>query len=248
MDLSVNFENLKFNHITIIFGVYIIILGIIYYLIFHKHHKRNQVDFGELISLLTKYYSLSIISTLLIVFGIYCFGLAHEYSYDRTEVIMYMITGILIISLTIINYIFYIKRNLVDYNQTIREMNKKSMLKVGEVLEFIIFTIFVFAPIWRIPAFIELFDDKRKMILEIVKSFLLSIGSIILLINLNPLDVKNGFRRIREEKKRNKLKNNSDNKNIIEDDEKENSENENNEKDNNEKDNNKNDKLDNENK
>ena len=127
MDLSVNFENLKFNYITIIFGAYIIILGIIYYLIFHKHHKRNQVDFSELISLLTKYYSLSIISTLLIVFGIYCFSLAHEYSYDRTEVIMYMITGILIISLTIINYIFYIKRNLVDYNQTIREMNKKSM-------------------------------------------------------------------------------------------------------------------------
>ena len=213
MDLSVNFENLKFNYITIIFGAYIIILGIIYYLIFHKHHKRNQVDFSELISLLTKYYSLSIISTLLIVFGIYCFSLAHEYSYDRTEVIMYMITGILIISLTIINYIFYIKRNLVDYNQTIREMNKKSMLKVGEVLEFILFTIFVFTPIWRIPAFIELFDDKRKMILEIGKAFLLSIGSIILLINLNPLDVKNGFKKIRDERKdTNKVEKNSNKK------------------------------------
>ena len=213
MDLSVNFENLKFNYITIIFGAYIIILGIIYYLIFHKHHKRNQVDFSELISLLTKYYSLSIISTLLIVFGIYCFSWAHEYSYDRTEVIMYMITGILIISLTIINYIFYIKRNLVDYNQTIREMNKKSMLKVGEVLEFILFTIFVFTPIWRIPTFIELFDDKRKMILEIGKAFLLSIGSIILLINLNPLDVKNGFKKIRDERKNtNKVEKNSNKK------------------------------------
>lgn len=225
MDLSVDFKNLKFNYITIIFSVYIIILGIMYYLIFHKHHKRNHVDFSDLISLLTKYYSLSIISTLLIGVGIYCFMLAHEYSYDRTEVIMYIITGILVISLTIINYIFYIKRNLVDYNQTIREMNKKAMLRVGEVLEFILFTIFVFAPIWRIPVFIDLFDDKGKMMLEIGKSFLLSICSIILLINLNPLDVKNGFKKIRDEKNTHKSENNSDNKDIVLDNKKDNKEN-----------------------
>lgn len=202
MKLSVDLKNIKFNHITIIVGIYIIVLGIIYYLIFHKHHKRNKVELSELVSLLTTYYSLSVISTLLIAFGIYCFAIAHEYNYDRADVIMYLITGILIISFTIINYIFYIKRNLVDYNQTIREMNKKAALKVGEVLEFIIFTIFIFTPIWRIPAFIGLFDDKKEMFIEILKSFLLTFGSIILLINLNPLDVKNGFKKIRDKKKK----------------------------------------------
>lgn len=210
MDFSVNFENIRFNTLTIIFGIYMILLGIIYYIIFHKHHKRNEVDFSELITLLTKYYTLSIMSTLIIGLGIYCFALAYEFKYDRAEVIMYIITGILIISITIINYIYYIKRNLLDYNKTIREMNKKTVLKIGEVLEFIFFSIFVLAPIWRVPVFIDLFENKKEMILEIVKMFLLSIGSIILLVNLNPLDVKNGFKRIRDEhKEKSKLKVNS---------------------------------------
>lgn len=225
MELSVNFQNLKFNNMTLLLGLYLLVLGIIYYAIFHKHHKRNNVDFSELITLLTKYYTLSIISTLLIAGGVYCFFLAHESSYDRASVIMYITTGILIVSLTIINYIFYIKRSLIDYDQTIREINKKAALRVGEVLEFIVFTIFVLAPIWGIPTYINLFDNKKKMILEIVKMFLLSIGSIILLININPLDVKNGFKKIRDERKSHKRENNSNNENIIEDSKKDNREN-----------------------
>ncbi len=185
-----NFRLSSFNITTIGIGIYLIVLGIMYYFIFHKHHKRNKVEFNELISLLTKYYSLSIISTIIIILGVQCFVFAKQSNYDRNEVILYIFTGILIISATLINYIFYIKRNLRDYNPVTREHNKQVTLKIGEVLELIIFIIFILMPIWRIPVFIDLFDNKKEMIIEILKSFLLSTAAIILIFNLNPLNVK----------------------------------------------------------
>ncbi len=194
-----DFNLSNFNITTIGIGIYLIALGIFYYVIFHKHHKRNKVEFNELISLLTKYYSLSIISTLLIILGLQCFIFAKQSSYDRNEVILYILTGILIISASLINYIFYIKRNLKDYNPVTREHNKKVTLKIGEVLELIIFVIFMLAPIWRIPVFIDLFDNKKEMIKEIVKTFLLSIAAIILLFNLNPLNIKEKLKLSKED-------------------------------------------------
>lgn len=195
-----DFKLSNFNIATIGIGIYIIILGIMYYIIFHKHHKRNSVEFNELISLLTKYYSLSIISTLLIILGVQCFVFAKQASYDRNEVIIYILTGIFIISVSLINYIFYIKRNLRDYNPVTREHNKEITLKIGEVLEFIIFIIFVLTPILRIPEFIDLFDNKKQMIIEILKSFLLSIAAMILLFNLNPLKIKEKLSLLKKDK------------------------------------------------
>ena len=197
---------LSFNISMVGIGIYLILLGIMYYVIFNKHHKRNKVEFNELISLLTTYYSLSIISTLLFILGVQCFVVAKQSSYDRNEVILYILTGILIISVSLINYIFYIKRNLRDYNSITREHNKQVTLKIGEILEFIIFIIFILAPIWRIPAFIDLFNNKPEMIKEILKAFLLSIAAIILLFNLNPLNIKGKLRLLKEDENLNNNK------------------------------------------
>ena len=102
--------------------------------------------------------------------------------------------------------LIYIKRNLRDYNSITREHNKQVTLKIGEILEFIIFIIFILAPIWRIPAFIDLFNNKPEMIKEILKAFLLSIAAIILLFNLNPLNIKGKLRLLKEDENLNNNK------------------------------------------
>lgn len=63
-------------------------------------------------------------------------------------------------------------------------------MKIGEILELIIFTIFLFMPIWRIPNFIELYQNNKGVIVEILKSIFISLLSLLLLYNLNPMDIK----------------------------------------------------------
>ena len=182
-------KNLSFNILTVVLGVYIIVLGVAYYAIFHKHHKRNKVELDELVNLVTKYYTRTMLATFFIFIGVRCFGEAIAVKYDRTEVILYIIMGILIISATILNYIFYIKNELRDYDQTVREENKKRTIKIGEILELIFFTIFILMPIWQIPVFIEI-EEKKELIIEVAKATGIAIASGILLVALNPIDIK----------------------------------------------------------
>lgn len=200
MNLSVYYENIKFSTFTIAFGIYFIILGIIYYLIFHKHHKRNKVGFDELVTLVPKFYSLAIVSSLIIIFGILCIIDANSYREDRSVVISQVLFGIVIISACIINFIFYIKRNLKDFDQEIRAENRKRTMKIGEVLELIFLIIFMLMPLWKIPSFIEIFDNKKELIIEILKSFVFTIVSIILIYNLNPLDIKEKINKLEKKK------------------------------------------------
>ncbi len=58
-------------------------------------------------------------------------------------------------------------------------------------MEFIFFTIFILTPLWRIPAFIRIYKENGKLILEIIKSVILSVVSIFLMYQLNPIDIKN---------------------------------------------------------
>lgn len=129
----------------------------------------------------------------MVMFGGFCIIDAYSYRDERAEVISRVLLGIIIVSVTIINFIFYLKRNLQDMNQEIREENKRRTMKIGEVLELIFFTIFLFTPVWRIPSFIKIFE-KSELIVEIGKSIFMSFLSIILLYNLNPMDIKNKFK------------------------------------------------------
>ena len=190
LELPINLKNLDFSIITIIFGIYIAIIGVAYYFIFRKHHKKNKVQLDELISLVVSFYTLTMISTIAIAIGIACILNANTFKYDRAQVIANVFIGIAIISITIINYVFYIKRNLKDMENTEREAKRKATIKIGEILELIFFTIFILMPIWRIPTFIDVIDDKKELIKELVRSFGLCIAALILLNALNPLDIK----------------------------------------------------------
>ena len=182
-------ENLDFNLMTLLLGMYLILIGVAYYLIFHKHHKRNKVELDELVSLVTKFYSLTMLSTIFICIGFSCIVATATVKYDRSEVIIYILAGIAIISITIINYIFYIKKALRDYDQNVRQANKKRTLKIGEVLLFVFLLLFMLMPIWQIPRFMEI-EETKTLIIEIAKSIGVSIASIFLLFMLNPIDIK----------------------------------------------------------
>lgn len=190
LDLPVELKNLDFNLVTILFGIYMIAIGVAYYFIFHKHHKKNKVELDELISLVTKFYVTTIITTIAIVVGISCIIGANTLKDTRSEMVMAILFGIIIITIAIINYVFYIKKSLKDLDQEIREKVRKATIKIGEILELIFFTIFILMPLWRIPAFIEVIDDKKELIKELVRAFGLCIAALILLNAINPVDIK----------------------------------------------------------
>lgn len=182
--------NISSTLIGVAFGIYIIMLGVIYYFTYKNHHKRNKIDFEELINLIVKFYTTVTVSLFVIVLGIYCIIDANNYKDDRLDVISHISLGIIIISVTITNFIFYIKRSLKDLDPIIREQNKKQTMKIGQVLELIIFTILIFVPIIRIPKLIEIYNDKEEFLIELIRDLLISISSIFLLINLNPCKIK----------------------------------------------------------
>ena len=108
-------------------------------------------------------------------------------------------------SATIINYIFYIKNSLKDLDPVAREENKKYILKIGEILELILFTIFCLTPIWRIPAYINMYKNNQSIVLPNIKAITLSVASLFLMYQLNPLDIKNKIlknKKVKDEEKR----------------------------------------------
>lgn len=183
-------QNISFNIIFIIFPIYIIVLGIAYYFIFRKHHKRNKIKFYELINLIAKFYVTTTISLFIIGFGIYCIIDANSYKDNRLEVITHLTLGILVISGSIINFIFYIKKSLKDINIELRETNKKQIEKIGQILELIIFVALVFVPFYRISYLKEIFLDKKAFFIELFRDLLIPISAIFLLFKLNPCDIK----------------------------------------------------------
>lgn len=103
------------------------------------------------------------------------------------------------------------KKSLKDPNPEIREATKKATIKIGEILEFIIFSIFILMPIFCIPYFINLVAKKDKLIKELIKIFALSFTSLFLLFALNPLDIKGKLNK-RKELKEKSIKDKKDTK------------------------------------
>lgn len=207
MDISVDFfdfSKINFTFVTVLGGIFLILLGFIYYLIFHKHHKRNNVELFELVELVTKFYVRTILLLVLLALSVYFIILGVHLQEERTDAIGCVVLAIIIASCSILNYRKYIKLSLLDYNMEVREENNKRKLKIGEVLEVICFIICILAPIWRIPGFIDVFDNKPKLAIEIIKSFGISIGGLVLMFSLNPMNVKRFFI---EDKKENRKEN-----------------------------------------
>lgn len=201
MDIPVELNVVKFELSTWLIGLYLLVVGIVYFLIFRKHHKRNEVELFELVNLVTKFFVITTVSIIIIVFGIDFILMANQYIETRFDVIAAIITGILLISATIINYIFYLKRALKDYEVVERQENKKRTLQIGEWLQLIFFVIMIFMPIIRIPYFIKVFEDKVELATDIFRSFLISFAAMFVLYNLNPLNIKEKLFKVSDEDK-----------------------------------------------
>lgn len=131
----------------------------------------------------------------MLAFGIDTLLTAYIYTEERADVIENMVIGITTISITIAHFIFYIKRHLVDYIESERKENDKKNIKIGEILQFIALFIFIFAPIWKIPFFLEIKEYKQELVKQILISIFMMIASMFLMYELNPLDIKNKIKR-----------------------------------------------------
>lgn len=189
--MSFNFTNFSITINTFVAIIFFVITTIIYVGIFSKHHKRNKLNYVEISEIFMSYTVLMIISTfiLLIAFDLFLTGLeAIEY---RRERYANFISSVIMTSIVVWNFIRFLKHNLKDIEISEKETTEKKTLKVGEVLQLIFFIIIMFTPIWRIPEFLKLIENKIELIKQILISFFYSILAIFLLVKLNPLDIKN---------------------------------------------------------
>ena len=64
LELPTELKDLDINFVTILFGIYMIAIGVAYYFIYHKHNKEKKIAFDELLTLVTKFYVKTSITTI----------------------------------------------------------------------------------------------------------------------------------------------------------------------------------------
>lgn len=188
--MNINFTNYSITINTIVMIIFILISTLIYVGIFSKHHKRNKLNYVEISEIYISYIVLMMISTfiLLVAFDMFLTGLeAIEYRRERYANFFF---SVIVTAGVIWNFVRFVKHNLKDFETSDKESSNKKTLKVGEILQLIFFTIIIFTPLWRIPEFLKLIEDKKELLIQIGISFFYSILAIFLLIKLNPIDIK----------------------------------------------------------
>ncbi len=172
--------------------IYMIICIGSYYLIFNKHHKRNNLKDFEILKSFTNYFVTLSMTVVVMFIGIQFFKEASNNLDDRNTEITFLVWAILIITGAICNFIFFIKRNHKDLDPAIRISYEKRMMKTAEILEIICFGLFIFMPLWlKIPLKIAYTDgDKQLFVKYLVASIISPVISVFLLYQLNPLDIR----------------------------------------------------------
>lgn len=166
-----------------------------YYFLFKEHHKKNELKFHEIYPLVINYLILCIISFFVLVFGIDRVLTGYVYNDEISEIIKEFVTGFAIISVVIINFIFYIKKHRVDLVQEEREENDKKTTEIAEVIEFVLFLIMFIAPLINIFRYIN-FIDKEEQIRQTLFGILFMVVSAFLMFTMNPLDIKGKIRKL----------------------------------------------------
>ena len=147
------------------------------------------MNFSEIYPLVINYLALYFISIIILCFGIDRVITGYIYHDELAEVIKELIIGFSIISVVIINFIFYVKKHRIDLIESDREENEKQTKHIAEWIEIIIFLLLILFSIFNIGKYIS-FIDKTEKYKNIITSILCICASIFLLYNLNPLDIK----------------------------------------------------------
>ena len=195
--------------------IYMIICIGSYYLIFNKHHKRNNLKDFEILKSFTNYFVTLSMTVVVMFIGIQFFKEASNNLDDRSTEITFLIWAILIITGSICNFIFFIKRNLKDLDPAIRISYEKRMMKTAEILEIICFGLFIFMPLWlKVPLKIAYADGDKQLFAKYLAASIISpFTSIFLLYQLNPLDIRNRIKKQfgRDKDSKNEESNNEEN-------------------------------------
>lgn len=179
--------NLPINQFFVI--AFLAVCLVSYYFIFRAHHKKNKLKFFEIYPLVINYLILCIISFFVLVFGIDRVLTGYVYNDEIYEVMKEFITGFTIISVVIINFIFYIKKHTEDLIQEEREENEKQTSNIAEIIEFVLLILMFIVPIFNIFKYIN-YIDKTEQIRYICGGFLFMSITAFLMLKLNPLDIK----------------------------------------------------------
>ena len=195
--------------------IYMIICIGSYYLIFNKHHKRNNLKDFEILKSFTNYFVTLSMTVVVMFIGIQFFKEASNNLDDRNTEITFLVWAILIITGAICNFIFFIKRNLKDLDPAIRISYEKRMMKTAEILEIICFGLFIFMPLWlKVPLKIAYTDGDKQLFAKYLAASIISpFTSIFLLYQLNPLDIRNRIKKQfgRDKDSKNEESNNEEN-------------------------------------
>ena len=207
--------NVPINEISII--AFLIICLVSYYLLFKEHHKNNKLKFSEIYPLVINYLVLCIVSFIVLLFGIDRVLIGYEYNEEIYEVIKEFITGFSIISVVIINFIFYVKSHKVNPEPEERKVQEDKTEKIAEIVELVFLLLMIIAPIFNIFRYIN-FVEKEELIKQSLLGLLFICVSVFLLFNLNPLDIKGKLKKMINKKenkeKENKKKDNKEKNNV----------------------------------
>lgn len=163
-------------------------IGFSYYILFKEHHKKNGMRFDEIYPLIIEYAVISIISIFLLIVGVQCIIEGCVNNDEIYEVIQEFTVGIVIISLTLIHFIFWIKTHRVDYEKSDRDEKEEKTTNIAEWIELIAFVLMIIGSVLNIIKYVQFIDETVK-VQQIVISILCIIVSSFLLWKLNPLNI-----------------------------------------------------------
>ncbi|MCX4303529.1 MAG: hypothetical protein K1W33_06245 [Clostridia bacterium] len=182
------------------FIIIIATIGLSYYLLFKEHHKRNEMKFSEIYPLFIEYAVMSVISILLLVFGMGSVINGYTNNDEIVEVIKELTVGLVTICLVILHFIFWIKKHRIDLDFEVREVDEKRTSNIAEWIEIIIFILVIIGSIFNIVKYIQFIDEVVKY-KQLSISVLCIIASVILIRNLNPLNINKKIKEILKSKK-----------------------------------------------
>lgn len=177
--------------VLILVGIFI--MGLSYYFIFREHHKRNEMTFSEIYPIVIEYMVTCIMSVIFLAIGVSAIRQGYVNNDEVSEVIKELTTGIIIISLVIIHFVFWVKKHLQDIPKEVREVEAEKTNNIAEWIELIAFIGIIVISIFNIFKYMQFIDPSEKY-KQIGYSVIYIFSSILVLYKLNPLQIKDKIR------------------------------------------------------
>lgn len=183
------FYNIKFNLAISICIALIPILAGLYFLIYRKYNKRNELAIYEIINNMFHFVAYSVVAVLIFIIGLdyYLEGMyLIEAVYERYA---YYTLGVLFISIDLFSYYKYIKKSFIDITRTEKIKSEENTRNFAEHVILIFLLLMIISPIINLPRFARLVGETETLVIEMLKSLGYMVIGIFLLNVMNPLEI-----------------------------------------------------------